>query len=69
MNKYNNKIWPCMVILHNFQIFTDTYKVRNEIETKRNENEINEMETKWNETNEIDWYKENGRKKIKDKTK
>ena len=37
-----------------------TYKVRNEIETKRNEinenetkrNEINEMETKWNETNE-----------------
>ena len=59
-----------------------TYKVRNEIETKRNEtkstktnrnetkrNEINEMETKWNETNEIDWYEENGRKKIKDKTK
>ena len=53
-----------------------TYKVRNEIETKRNEtkrnetkrNEINEMETKWNETNEIDWY-EDGRKKIKDKTK
>ena len=33
-----------------------TYKVRNEIETKRNEiseNEINEMKTKWNETNEI----------------
>jgi hypothetical protein len=27
------------------------------------------METKWNETNEIDWYEENGRKKIKDKTK
>jgi hypothetical protein len=60
MNKYNNKIWPRMVILHNFQIFTDTYKVRNEIETKRNEinenetkrNEINEMERKWNETNE-----------------
>jgi hypothetical protein len=54
-----------------------TYKVRNEIETKRNEinenetkrNEINEMETKWNETNEIDYYEENGRKKIKDKTK
>jgi hypothetical protein len=54
-----------------------TYKVRNEIETKRNEinenetkrNEINEMETKWNETNEIDWYEENGRTKIKDKTK
>ena len=59
-----------------------TYKVRNEIETKRNEinenetkrnqpkrNEINEMETKWNETNEIDWYEENGRKEIKDKTK
>ena len=49
-----------------------TYKVRNEIETKRNEtkrNEINEMETKWNETNEKDWYEENGRKEIKDKTK
>lgn len=56
-----------------------TYKVRNEIETKRNE--INENETKRNETkptkakrnqlkqNEIDWYEENGRKKIKDKTK
>jgi hypothetical protein len=27
------------------------------------------METKWNETNEIDWYEENGRKKIKDKAK
>jgi hypothetical protein len=25
------------------------------------------METKWNETNEIDWYVENGRKKIKEK--
>jgi hypothetical protein len=57
-----------------------TYKVRNEIETKRNQrkrnetkrneiNEINEMETKWNETNEIDWYEENGKKKRKDKTK
>ena len=50
-----------------------TYKVRNKIETKRNEinenetkrNEINEMETKWNETNKIDWYEENGRKKIR----
>jgi hypothetical protein len=51
MNKYNNKIWPRMVILHNFQIFTDTYKVRNEIETKRNE--INENETKRNEINEM----------------
>ena len=36
--------------------FEGTYKVRNEIETKRNENEI-------------DWYEENGRKKIKDKMK
>ena len=71
-----------------------TYKVRNEIETKRNE--INENETKRNQQkrnetkttkwkrnktkptkakrnqrkqNEIDWYEENGRKKIKDKTK
>jgi hypothetical protein len=56
-----------------------TYKVRNEIETKRNE--INENETKRNQRNgnemkrnqrkqnEIDWYEENGRKKIKDKTK
>ena len=42
-----------------------TYKVRTEIETKRNETKS----TKWNETNEIDWYEENGRKKIKDKTK
>ena len=31
-------------------VYLGTYKVRNEIETKRNE--INEMETKWNETNE-----------------
>ena len=61
-----------------------TYKVWNEIETKRNE--INKNETKstkwkrnktkptkakWNQRkqNEIDWYEENGRKKIKDKTK
>jgi hypothetical protein len=43
---------------------------------KRNRNEINENETKWNEMkrnqrkqNEIDWYEENGRKKIKDKMK
>jgi hypothetical protein len=81
-----------------------TYKVRNEIETKRNEtkwnqrkrnetkrNETKSTKTKRNETkstkwkrnktkptkakrnqrkqNEIDWYEENGRKKIKDKTK
>ena len=58
-----------------------TYKVRNEIETKRNE--INENETKRNQRkrngnemkrnqrkqNEIDWYEENGREKIKDKAK
>jgi hypothetical protein len=60
-------------------ISVGTYKVRNEIETKRNE--INENETKRNQRNgnemkrnqrkqnEIDWYEENGRKKIKDKTK
>jgi hypothetical protein len=71
-----------------------TYKVRNEIETKRNQrkrNETKSTKTKRNETkstkwkrnktkptkakrnqrkqNEIDWYEENGRKKIKDKTK
>jgi hypothetical protein len=23
MNKSNNKIWPCMVILHNFQYMKD----------------------------------------------
>jgi hypothetical protein len=53
----------------------------NEIETKRNETKSTKTkrnetkstktkrnETKWNETNEIDWYEENGRKKIKDKT-
>jgi hypothetical protein len=40
-----------------------TYKVRNEI------NENKTKSTKWNETNEIDWYEENGRQKIKDKTK
>ena len=55
------------------------YKVRNEIETKRNQrkrNEINENETKstkWKRNQrkqyEIDWYEENGRKKIKDKMK
>ena len=51
-------------------IYSGTYKVRNEIETKRNETKStkmkrNEMETKWNETNEIDWYEENGRKKTR----
>jgi hypothetical protein len=87
-------------------IYLGTYKVRNEIETKRNETkrnetkrkEINENETKRNQQkrnetkrnqrneneikrnqrkqyeinenrNEIDWYEENGRTKIKDKTK
>ena len=50
-----------------------TYKVRNEIETKRNEinkNEINEIKTKptkakrnQQKQNEIDWYEENGRTK------
>ena len=61
-----------------------TYKVRNENETKRNEtkstktkrNETkrnqrngNEMKRNQRKQNEIDWYEENGRKKIKDKTK
>ena len=53
-----------------------TYKVRNEIETKRNQQKRNEMKTKQTKAkqnqrkqNEIDWYEENGRKKIKDKTK
>ena len=61
-----------------------TYKVRNEIETKRNEtksaktkrNETkrnqrngNEMKRNQRKQNEIDWYEENGRKKIKDKAK
>ena len=47
--------WPCFVQ-------TGTYKVRNET------NEINKNETKRNQRkqNEIDWYEENGRKKIKD---
>ena len=55
-----------------------TYKVRNEIETKRNEtkstktkrNETkrnqrngNEMKRNQRKQNEIDWYEENGRKK------
>ena len=38
-------------------LFWGTYKVRNEIETKRNEtkrNEINENETKRNEINEME---------------
>jgi hypothetical protein len=49
---------------------------RNENETKRNqrnENEIKRKPTKakrnQRKQNEIDWYEENGRKKIKDKTK
>ena len=56
-----------------------TYKVRNEIETKRNETKStktkrnqrngNEMKRNQRKQNEIDWYEENGRKKIKDKTK
>ena len=61
-----------------------TYKVRNEIETKWNEtkrnqrkrNEMkrnqrngNEMKRNQRKQNEIDWYEENGRKQIKDKTK
>jgi hypothetical protein len=54
-----------------------TYKVRNEIETKRNQrkrnetkrNEINEMETKWNETNEIDWYEKKEKKKRQNEIK
>ena len=60
--------------------FEGTYKVPNEIETKRNQQKRNETKsTKWkrNKTkptkakrnqrkqNEIDWYEENGRKKIR----
>ena len=54
-------------------IFSGTYKVRNEIETKRNQrkrNETkrnqrngNEMKRNQRKQNEIDWYEENGRKK------
>jgi hypothetical protein len=46
--------------------------VWNEIETKSTKtkrNEINEMKRNQRKQNEIDWYEENGRKKIKDKTK
>ena len=65
--------------MHSILLITGTYKVRNEIETKRNEineNEMkrnqrngNEMKRNQRKQNEIDWYEENGRKKIKDKTK
>ena len=41
-----------MVILHNFQIFTDTYKVRNETETKRNETKKNETKPKKQKRNQ-----------------
>ena len=44
----------------------------NENETKRNQrNEMKPTKAKRNQLkqNEIDWYEENGRKKIKDKTK
>ena len=52
--------WLNSVFFSNSYILLGTYKVRNEIETKRKEtkrnqrkrNEINEMKTKWNETNE-----------------
>ena len=48
---------PILTILSCIQAkLTGTYKVRNEIETKRNEtkrNEINENETKRNEINEM----------------
>jgi hypothetical protein len=56
-----------------------TYKVRNEIETKstktkrnetkRNQRNGNEMKRNQRKQNEIDKYEENGKKKIKDKTK
>ena len=58
INKIISSIWIC-VILNNckldkmIKVSGGTYKVRNEIETKRNEtkrNEINENETKRNET-------------------
>jgi hypothetical protein len=48
---------------------TGTYKVRNEIETKRNQRKRNEMKRNQRKQNQIDLYEENGRKKIKDKTK
>jgi hypothetical protein len=61
-------------------IQSGTYKVRNEIETKRNQRKRNETKrNQRNETtptkakrnqlkqNELDWYEENGREKIKDK--
>ena len=61
--------------------FEGTYKVRNAIETKRNQrkrSETKSTKTKRNENeikrnqrkqNEIDWYEENGRKKIRQKKK
>ena len=84
-------MWWCFVVftiysitgawrfINKIDFFWGTYKVRNEIETKRNE--ISENETKRNQRNgnemkrnqrkqnEIDWYEENGRKKIEDKAK
>ena len=59
------------------KLHTGTYKVRSEIETKstktkRNQrNETKPTKAKRNQLkqNEIDWYEENVRKKIKDKTK
>ena len=38
-------------------------------ETKRNQRNGNEIKPNQRKQNEIDWYEENGRKKIKDKTK
>jgi hypothetical protein len=37
--------------------------------TKRNQRNGNEMKRNQQKQNEIDWYEENGRKKIKDKMK
>ena len=42
---------------------------RKRIETKRNQRNGNEMKRNQRKQNEIDWYEENGKKKIKDKTK
>ena len=46
-------------------VYLGTYKVRNEIETKRNQRKRNEMKRNQRKQNEIDWYEENGKKKKK----
>ena len=58
----------------NLACFRGFFWVPIKCETKRNEIKKNETKSKkWKRNqrkqNEIDWYEENGRKKIKDKTK